>query len=214
MPDSFFSKQKIREWIKLFLHDSVYIHPETLWFLRRQLCFVPASEVPPVARPALRWWVAAVRSSPSRGGIGEICSKCGGKCSDHDGWLEWINHTSLISCLFGYCLSHTPVGFEEQVHLFSPLLRKMKLSHGSFRGCGEKQEKFILCSSDNKNTKYHLLLFSTGFNHILPYFYVIYFAVLLAHREARDERQCKRKYGVAWEKYCQRVPYRIFPYVY
>lgn len=54
----------------------------------------------------------------------------------------------------------------------------------------------------------------TGFNHILPYFYVIYFIGLLIHREARDERQCKKKYGLAWEKYCQRVPYRIFPYIY
>ncbi|KAL1769686.1 lamin-B receptor [Sigmodon hispidus] len=53
-----------------------------------------------------------------------------------------------------------------------------------------------------------------GFSHLLPYFYVIYFTVLLVHREARDEHQCKRKYGLAWEKYCQRVPYRIFPYVY
>ncbi|KAL8185518.1 UNVERIFIED_CONTAM: hypothetical protein K2H54_054256, partial [Gekko kuhli] len=53
-----------------------------------------------------------------------------------------------------------------------------------------------------------------GFNHILPYFYVIYFIGLLIHREARDERQCKKKYGLAWEKYCQRVPYRIFPYIY
>ncbi|MBZ3876415.1 Lamin-B receptor [Sciurus carolinensis] len=52
------------------------------------------------------------------------------------------------------------------------------------------------------------------FNHILPYFYVIYFTMLLIHREARDEHQCKKKYGVAWEKYCQRVPYRIFPYIY
>ncbi|XP_045154104.1 delta(14)-sterol reductase LBR [Echinops telfairi] len=53
-----------------------------------------------------------------------------------------------------------------------------------------------------------------GFNHILPYFYVIYFTMLLIHREARDEHHCKKKYGVAWEKYCQRVPYRILPYVY
>nr|XP_033792671.1 delta(14)-sterol reductase LBR isoform X4 [Geotrypetes seraphini] len=53
-----------------------------------------------------------------------------------------------------------------------------------------------------------------GFNHILPYFYVIYFTCLLIHREARDERQCKKKYGLAWEKYCQRVQYRIFPYIY
>uniref|UniRef100_A0A8C0SJ84 Delta(14)-sterol reductase LBR n=1 Tax=Canis lupus familiaris TaxID=9615 RepID=A0A8C0SJ84_CANLF len=53
-----------------------------------------------------------------------------------------------------------------------------------------------------------------GFKHVLPYFYVIYFTVLLVHREARDERHCRKKYGLAWEKYCQRVPYRIFPYVY
>ncbi|KAJ7341021.1 hypothetical protein JRQ81_004673 [Phrynocephalus forsythii] len=53
-----------------------------------------------------------------------------------------------------------------------------------------------------------------GVNHILPYFYVIYFTGLLIHREARDERQCKKKYGLAWEKYCNCVPYRIFPYIY
>uniref|UniRef100_A0A452S3T9 Delta(14)-sterol reductase LBR n=1 Tax=Ursus americanus TaxID=9643 RepID=A0A452S3T9_URSAM len=53
-----------------------------------------------------------------------------------------------------------------------------------------------------------------GFKHILPYFYVIYFAVLLVHREARDERHCRRKYGLAWEQYRQRVPYRIVPFIY
>lgn len=58
------------------------------------------------------------------------------------------------------------------------------------------------------------LLRSAGFKHILPYFYVIYFAVLLVHREARDERHCRRKYGLAWEKYRRHVPYRIVPYIY
>uniref|UniRef100_H2M4P1 Delta(14)-sterol reductase TM7SF2 n=1 Tax=Oryzias latipes TaxID=8090 RepID=H2M4P1_ORYLA len=53
-----------------------------------------------------------------------------------------------------------------------------------------------------------------GFSHLLPYFYVIYFTVLLVHREARDERQCKAKYGLAWDAYCRRVPYRIFPFIY
>uniref|UniRef100_UPI00398EDC5E delta(14)-sterol reductase TM7SF2 isoform X2 n=1 Tax=Pristiophorus japonicus TaxID=55135 RepID=UPI00398EDC5E len=53
-----------------------------------------------------------------------------------------------------------------------------------------------------------------GLAHILPYFYVIYFTVLLIHREARDEHQCRRKYGSAWNEYCKRVPYRIFPYMY
>ncbi|KAM9443689.1 delta(14)-sterol reductase LBR isoform 1-T2 [Clarias gariepinus] len=53
-----------------------------------------------------------------------------------------------------------------------------------------------------------------GFNHIIPYFYLIYLLILLVHREARDEHQCRKKYGVAWEQYCQAVPYRIFPRVY
>ncbi|MEE6524033.1 hypothetical protein FKM82_023225 [Ascaphus truei] len=53
-----------------------------------------------------------------------------------------------------------------------------------------------------------------GLSHILPYFYVIYFSALLIHREARDEHQCMKKYGLAWQEYCRRVPYRIFPYIY
>ncbi|XP_077183371.1 delta(14)-sterol reductase TM7SF2 isoform X2 [Paroedura picta] len=53
-----------------------------------------------------------------------------------------------------------------------------------------------------------------GISHILPYFYILYFTMLLIHREARDEHQCLRKYGLAWQEYCRRVPYRIFPYLY
>ncbi|XP_026863809.1 delta(14)-sterol reductase TM7SF2 [Electrophorus electricus] len=53
-----------------------------------------------------------------------------------------------------------------------------------------------------------------GISHIVPYFYVIYFTILLIHREDRDERQCRAKYGVAWDTYCRRVPYRIIPYLY
>uniref|UniRef100_A0A8C8YKC3 Delta(14)-sterol reductase TM7SF2 n=1 Tax=Prolemur simus TaxID=1328070 RepID=A0A8C8YKC3_PROSS len=53
-----------------------------------------------------------------------------------------------------------------------------------------------------------------GVSHLLPYFYLLYFTALLVHREARDERQCLQKYGLAWHEYCRRVPYRIVPYVY
>ncbi|XP_069035908.1 delta(14)-sterol reductase LBR [Lepisosteus oculatus] len=53
-----------------------------------------------------------------------------------------------------------------------------------------------------------------GFNHILPYFYIIYFTCLLIHREARDEHQCRKKYGSAWDEYCRQVRYRIFPGIY
>ncbi|XP_064143884.1 delta(14)-sterol reductase TM7SF2 isoform X2 [Loxodonta africana] len=53
-----------------------------------------------------------------------------------------------------------------------------------------------------------------GASHLLPYFYLLYFTALLVHREARDERQCLQKYGLAWREYCQCVPYRIVPYIY
>ena len=49
---------------------------------------------------------------------------------------------------------------------------------------------------------------------ILPYFYAIYFAVLLIHREARDQESCKKKYGADYAKYCKLVPYRIIPFIY
>lgn len=53
-----------------------------------------------------------------------------------------------------------------------------------------------------------------GFGSPIPYFYVIYFGVLLVHRDGRDGEKCARKYGKDWEKYCAAVPYRIIPYVY
>lgn len=53
-----------------------------------------------------------------------------------------------------------------------------------------------------------------GFSHVLPYFYPIYFFILLVHRERRDDAQCRQKYGASWDRYCERVKYRIIPYVY
>ncbi|KAI0917000.1 hypothetical protein AcW1_007690 [Taiwanofungus camphoratus] len=54
----------------------------------------------------------------------------------------------------------------------------------------------------------------TGFDTPITYFYVMYFAVLLIHRQMRDDENCEKKYGKDWHKYCQLVPYRIIPYVY
>lgn len=54
----------------------------------------------------------------------------------------------------------------------------------------------------------------TGTMTLLTYFYVIYFGVLLVHRQTRDEAKCRNKYGKAWEEYEKQVPYKIVPYVY
>lgn len=53
-----------------------------------------------------------------------------------------------------------------------------------------------------------------GYGMAITYFYVLYFAILLIHREMRDEEKCMRKYGEDWEEYRKKVPWRILPGVY
>ena len=53
-----------------------------------------------------------------------------------------------------------------------------------------------------------------GWGMVVTYFYIVYFAVLLIHREMRDEEKCVRKYGKDWEEYKKRVPWRILPGIY
>ena len=50
-----------------------------------------------------------------------------------------------------------------------------------------------------------------GCDAILPYFYAIYFFILLAHRAMRDDEQCGAKYGKSWEEYKRKVPYIFVP---
>ncbi|KAH9989303.1 ERG4/ERG24 ergosterol biosynthesis protein [Xylariaceae sp. FL0662B] len=49
---------------------------------------------------------------------------------------------------------------------------------------------------------------------VFTYFYIVYFAVLLIHRDRRDDEKCARKYGEDWVKYKSIVRYRIVPGVY
>lgn len=53
-----------------------------------------------------------------------------------------------------------------------------------------------------------------GFGSPIPYFYAIYFAVLLIHRDLRDQEACKTKYGSDWDRYCSIVRYRFIPFIY
>jgi protein-S-isoprenylcysteine O-methyltransferase Ste14 len=52
------------------------------------------------------------------------------------------------------------------------------------------------------------------FGSIVPYFYVIYFAILLIHRERRDNKRCAIKYGKDWDRYVERVRWKIIPRLY
>jgi delta14-sterol reductase len=53
-----------------------------------------------------------------------------------------------------------------------------------------------------------------GFGSPIPYFYIVYFTLLLVHRERRDNDMCAVRYGKDWDAYCEKVPYRIIPGVY
>jgi 7-dehydrocholesterol reductase len=52
------------------------------------------------------------------------------------------------------------------------------------------------------------------FNSFLPYFYVIFLTILLLDRAFRHDRRCADKYGKYWDEYCEKVPYKIIPYVF
>jgi hypothetical protein len=50
-----------------------------------------------------------------------------------------------------------------------------------------------------------------GYASIVPYFYALYFLILLIHRSERDDHLCKMKYGEDWDKYKEIVHYRFVP---
>lgn len=51
------------------------------------------------------------------------------------------------------------------------------------------------------------------FDNFLPYFYVVFLTVLLFNRAFRDEQRCSQKYGNDWNAYCQKVRYKLIPYI-
>ena len=50
-----------------------------------------------------------------------------------------------------------------------------------------------------------------AFGSPLPYFHIVYFTILLLHRERRDDAMCLAKYREDWLRYRARVPWRIVP---
>ncbi|KAF8819707.1 putative 7-dehydrocholesterol reductase [Cardiosporidium cionae] len=52
------------------------------------------------------------------------------------------------------------------------------------------------------------------FSFFLPYFYVVFLAILLLDRSCRDNARCASKYGKYWEEYRRLVPWQMIPYVF
>jgi 7-dehydrocholesterol reductase len=51
-------------------------------------------------------------------------------------------------------------------------------------------------------------------SYFMPYFYLTFLFLLLIDRSYRQEKRCAMKYGKDWDKYCERVPFRLIPFVY
>ena len=59
------------------------------------------------------------------------------------------------------------------------------------------------------------LALSLGWPLVLgPWLYPLYYVALLLPRERADDRRCAKKYGPLWERYRQKVPWRIVPGIY
>jgi delta24(24(1))-sterol reductase len=51
----------------------------------------------------------------------------------------------------------------------------------------------------------------TGFKSPFPWFYPVFFCLMIIHRAYRDIQRCREKYGDAWKEYERRVPYLFIP---
>ena len=87
---------------------------------------------------------------------------------------------------------------------------------------GKKHESKLLLSgwwgmSRKINYVFEILsafLWSVPFAHptfLTPNLYWIFLVILLLDRAYRDDVRCREKYGKDWNRYCECVPYLLFP---
>ena len=51
----------------------------------------------------------------------------------------------------------------------------------------------------------------TGFGSPFPWFYPLFFLIMIAHRASRDIARCRERYGAAWKEFERRTPYLFIP---
>ena len=122
-------------------------------------------------------------------------------CSGWWGRARHINYLGDWIMSWAYCLPTGMAGYLIRPHIAFPLGGKIAETVGAFP-LGRPAAMEVYQGE------------ARGWGMIVTYFYMVYFAVLLIHRERRDDAKCAKKYGKAWEQYKSKVRWRIVPYVY
>ena len=119
------------------------------------------------------------------------------------GWWGTARHINYLGdwiMAWSYCLPTGLAGYQI-VNSSLGLDNNVSLANGGFTGGSPVKTEVVQGEAK-------------GWGMLFTYFYIIYFAVLLIHREMRDEAKCSRKYGADWKKYEKQVPWRILPGIY
>ena len=140
---------------------------------------------------------------PSVRGLASIETPTGSRllCAGWWGRARHINYLGDWIMSWAYCLPTGVAGYLIRPHIAFPLGGKIAERTGAFP-LGRPAATEVYQGE------------ARGWGMLITYFFMLYFAVLLVHRERRDDAKCSKKYGKAWEEYKKKVPWRIIPYVY
>ena len=136
---------------------------------------------------------------------------------------------AIVIFLIGLYFTFKNYEVDKQKEDFIKLDDKMKINGKKveymelFNKYKNKPTKFLLSGhwgeARHMNYTYEMLLslcwslfgYTTG---PIVFTYFIYIVILLLHRIKRDEKKCKDKYGEDYDKYMEKVPYKLIKNVY